>query len=97
MRALFLATSLFMALTGCTRAAEPVAPPSSSTTEQAMLKSTPLTLTPDQSQHAGVCPSQWTCDDINWFTTKAACQTSAACSTQTCFRDSHCTAGCICP
>ena len=99
MRSLVLAITLF-SIVGCSRGPEPtttapaaVTAPSASAVA---MVSTPSSLTFHKSQQA-VCPTQWTCNNFNWFTTQSACTTSAACASRTCFQDTHCTVGCLCP
>jgi hypothetical protein len=94
MRAIILAATLLAGIAGCTRSSEPATPAPQSTMEA--VQQTPSKLLPEQTQR-GLCPSAFTCDDINWFSTKAACQASAACSGGDCFRDTRCGGNCICP
>jgi hypothetical protein len=94
MRTSLIATTVLAAvatIAGCSRATEPTAPPAET---QALVQPPHLTLTPDQSQHA-TCPQLWTCDEVNWFTTQAACNT--ACGSPTCIKDFDCHPGCLCP
>jgi hypothetical protein len=96
MRSFVLAVTLF-SLVGCSRGPEPtttapaaVTAPSSSAVA---LVSTPSSLTLHNSQQA-ICPLRWTCDNIHWFSTQAACTSSCG---PDCYQDARCTLGCVCP
>lgn len=97
MRSVFLAATLFASVVGCSRSPEPAAagPACSTTSTRTMeaLASTPSPLTLDKSQHA-VCTQGWTCDDIQFFGSLAAC--TASCGSG-CFRDFNCKPNCLCP
>jgi hypothetical protein len=44
------------------------------------------------------CPTQWTCNNVDYYTTKAACIT--ACGTEPCYLDANCSSAyqpCCCP
>lgn len=69
-------------------------PAVSSSTTTACLDSSPPGLVPDHATSA-FCPSQWTCDSITYYAMHPACE--AACGVGACFREPHCTAGCVCP
>jgi hypothetical protein len=85
MRSILFALSLITAA-GCSQGAEP-AP----TAQAAVAVPASLTLQPVS---IGICPRQWTCDDIAFYSTKAACL--SACGSG-CFLDYNCNGRCLCP
>ncbi len=44
----------------------------------------------------GICAVGWTCDDITYYSTKAACNTATSCDGG-CYRDYNCNGRCTCP
>lgn len=97
MRSVFLVVTLFASIIGCSRGPETTAagPTCSTTSTRTMeaLVSTPSKLTLDKSQNV-ICSQGWTCDDIRFFGTLAACTTSCGSG---CFRDFNCNGHCVCP
>jgi hypothetical protein len=93
MRSLLLAVALFTGVIGCDRGPESTAGSTMSTPTTEAVISTPSKLTLDRSQRA-ICKSGWTCDDVHFFTTQAACNTSCGGG---CFRDFNCNGTCVCP
>lgn len=58
-------------------------------------ESTQVSQADDELQPLALCPRRWTCDFLNYYSTKSQCTT--ACNGSTCFLDHHCDGTCICP